>query len=129
MTAASDNPALPAEIVEEMTVAGLAPTLGNLAEIIAAHRANVAKIAERAVALSEAKCSLQGLCPLHISDEVIRVAAAKGRLVAHQEQKGAPWFSTVGEVEAWLKRTGHWFRNPAAEARWRRDVKARTGKG
>lgn len=131
MAAIPDKPELPPEITERMEAIGIAPTLGNLQDIITEWRANTAKIAEyeREVAQREKSWPLKGLLPVHISDEVGRVAAVTGKLIAHQPGgKGSPWRATVNAVEDWL-RDGRWFKSTADEMRWRASVKIRTSQG
>jgi hypothetical protein len=126
--AAPENPAsLPPEIAEQMEAVGVAPTLGNLQDIIAKWHANAAKIAEheRVAKAREVLWPLGALVPLHVDGETARVAAARGELVAFQTKKGAHWFASVNAVEDWLRR-GHWFPTAEAEARWRETIRFRT---
>jgi hypothetical protein len=111
----ADEPdGLPEEISTAMTEAGFAATLRNLRELIA----NAARAHEHEAKERRQQWPLLWLVPAHVNEEVARRAADNGVLVA--ERVGGRWFCTVPDMEAWLKRTGRWFKSGAEEQQWRK---------
>jgi hypothetical protein len=97
----------------ELERAGIAPTLPSLRELIANARAR-----EHEAERHRTQWPLLWLVPAHVNEEVARRAADHGVLVA--ERIGGRWFCAVSNMQAWLKRTGRWFKSGAEEQQWRK---------
>jgi hypothetical protein len=109
-----DEELTPDQVVAELQAAGIALTLGNLNDMLAAYRAEHERSERQsAVELFPLKATL----PLHVSYEVGRRAAASGELRA--QKFGGDWFVTKADVAAWLAvHPKRWFESEGALQKW-----------
>jgi hypothetical protein len=126
MAAIDQDDELPPEIAKQMESAGIAPEIATLKELIAsipsllADRERVAAL-EREVEQRRVQWPLTPLLPIHVSPETGRKCAERGELAA--QKIGGRWFSTVSDVENWLRATGRWFKTEEAERKWRAETR------